>query len=190
MALSPPDGEACIRSWTTWCRGLGTIGPSGGPGGLSLARFAASKALGARRGRAWRWPLTLVGTDAAALLLGRSAAVPGGRSRRAAPRGSGAWCRWLHWRWARGPGADRWCGGVIGLRVWREHLVLLPGRLGRAVCPRRGLTSVATHERALATAGVVGYLGRPLCGAGFRTTCVGARCGRACLIHLVRARLV
>lgn len=35
------------------------------------------------------------------------------------------------------------CGGIVGLRVWQEHLVLLPDSLCRAMCPRCGLTSAA-----------------------------------------------
>lgn len=33
---------------------------------------------------------------------------------------------------ALGPPDDRWCGGVAGLGVWREHLVLRPDGPGRA----------------------------------------------------------
>lgn len=28
------------------------------------------------------------------------------------------------WRWVQGSGADRWRGGIVGLRAWREHVTL------------------------------------------------------------------
>lgn len=74
-----------------------------------------------------------------------------------------------HWRWARDSAADRSCGGIVGIRVRREHLVLLPDGPGRASCPICGPTPAAARagaqalqaERALATAGVVGSGTRP-----------------------------
>lgn len=32
---------------------------------------------------------------------------------------------------------DRWCGGIVGLRAWREHVILL------ANGPKSGITSAA-----------------------------------------------
>lgn len=34
------------------------------------------------------------------------------------------------WRWAWGSGADRWFGGIFRLRIWRQHVVMLPNGLG------------------------------------------------------------
>lgn len=64
-----------------------------------------------------------------------------------APRWRGFW---PYWRWAARP-AKPLCGGVVGLRVWLEHLVLRPEGPGRGICARprlRGRSSAAlAHPR-------------------------------------------
>lgn len=50
-----------------------------------------------------------------------------------------------YWHLARASGVDRLCGGLVGLRIWHPHLLLLPAGPGRAICPRCGLASAAPH---------------------------------------------
>lgn len=50
------------------------------------------------------------------------------------------------WRWAGRLPEVRWCGGGVGLRVWREHGVLRPAGAGRVICAPCGRTS--TEARA------------------------------------------
>lgn len=50
-------------------------------------------------------------------------------------------------RWGRKPPAARWCGGVVGLRVWREHVVLPPVGPCRATCVGPKLAEARAVDR-------------------------------------------
>lgn len=50
-----------------------------------------------------------------------------------------------YWCWARSQAHDLWCGEVLGLRVWRDHLIRCPTGPGRATCAHCGRTSAAAH---------------------------------------------
>lgn len=87
------------------------------PGGRSAASVMVWYVLGAqrcaaslRRRVARRWPSTLSARR-------RRGALPGGSARVAAGRGSAF----------RRPSRPLCCGGVVGLRVWREHVRSGPG---------------------------------------------------------------
>lgn len=73
-----------------------------------------------------------VGADGRLALVARGSGVPG------VPGPA-------YWRWARAPANDRWCAGILGLRIWRGHCAHLPHGPGRAMCPRYGLTSAVAR---------------------------------------------
>lgn len=86
--------------------------------------------------------------------------------------------------------ADRWCRGIVGLRVWREHVVLLTDGPGTPSAPRvadvGGAACVGTQALRNPSGGCHGGCCRPRrppCGGGRCGTLGVARRGRACVIN-------